>query len=86
MCPVVISTLEKPVPMGTIFNSIGPYLEGVSTIVPPPWLRILPCGKFSDRVSMALKNILDTVPLLLAFYFVKCKESEKSLSSDSTMV
>lgn len=27
MCPVVISTLEEPVPMGTIFNSIGPSLE-----------------------------------------------------------
>lgn len=38
------------------------------------------------RVSMVLKSIFDTVPWLLTFYFVKYKESEKSLSSDSTMV
>lgn len=35
---------------------------------------------------MILRSILDTVPWLLIFYFIKCKESEKSLSSDSTIV
>lgn len=37
-------------------------------------------------IIMLLKSILDTVPRLLTFYFVKCKASEKSLSSDSTIV
>lgn len=35
---------------------------------------------------MVRKSILDIVTWLLIFYFVKCKESEKSLSSDSTIV
>lgn len=35
---------------------------------------------------VVLRSNLDTVPWLLTFYFVKCKESEKSLSSGSTIV